>query len=236
MKLALVVTALAACAVAYAQPASVAAGVRSPERIYTYVIELAGNGTVRRVSPHGFEPDAVSRELESRIGSWIFEAAETNGAPASTTTYLRVVATPREADGFDVVSATTGPAPQTLSQPEYPVRDQLAGMEGTVVLKLAVNADGRVATAEVHDIVGNVSRAMAGAARSSAMTWTFTPERIDGEPVPSTVLWPVCYLGAASTASGCAWRGPDAQRFSSKTVLTLDPAARLVSPLAFEGR
>lgn len=235
MKLGLMVAALAAC-VMYAQSAAAGADAGTQERIYTYAIELAGDGSVTRLSPHGFEPDATSRELETRIGSWIFEAVEADGAPAATTTYLRIVVAPGEAGRFDVVSVMTGPAPQTLSQPEYPVRDQLAGMEGTVVLKLAVNADGRVEGVDVHDIVGNVSRAMANSARSSAMTWTFSPERIGGEPVPSTVLWPVCYLGAASTASSCDWRGPDAQRFSSKTVLTLDPAVRLVTPLAFEGR
>lgn len=216
--------------------ASEAGVVPTQQRVYTYAIELAGDGSVTRLAPHGFEADAISRDLDTQIGNWIFAAAEAGGVPASTTTFLRVVVAANNDGGFDVLSATTGPAAQTLAQPDYPVRDQLAGMEGTVVLKLAVDADGRVSAADVHDVVGSVSRAMANAAKSSAMGWTFSPETVAGQPVPSTVLWPVCYLGAASSASSCDWRGPDAQRFSSKTVLTLNPAARLVSPLAFEGR
>lgn len=202
-----------------------------PQKVYTYAIELDSAGKVAGLSPHGFADDATSRSLDAEIRGWIFEAG-----PAATTTYLRVVVAPDITGGFDVVSATTGPAPQTLVQPGYPVRDQLAGMEGAVVLKLAIGADGRVDAVAVHDVAGNVSRTMASAAATSAKTWTFSPETVGGEAVASTVLWPVCYLGAASSASACAWRGPDAQRFSSKTVLTLDPAVRLVSPLAFQSR
>ena len=47
--------------------------------------------------------------------------------------------------------------------------------------------------------------------------------------VPSTMLWPVCYVGRETSLSKCSWDGPDMQRFSSKTVLPLDSAATLVS-------
>lgn len=211
--------------------ADVVAAQALPQRVYTYAIDLDSEGKVARLSPHGFAVDATSRRLDTQIGGWIFEAA-----PSATTTYLRVVVAPHAGGEFDVVSAITGPAPQTLAQPGYPIRDQLAGMEGTVVLKLAIGVDGHVNAVDVHDVVGDVSRAMTNAAATSAKTWTFSPETVNGKAVASTVLWPVCYLGAASSASACAWRGPDAQHLSSKTVLTLNPAARLVTPLAFESR
>lgn len=210
----------------------------SQQSVYTYAIELDRDGSVSRLSPHGFNADAISRKLDAQIGAWIFEAAETEGRRVPTATYLRVVVA-RHADdtgGFAVVSALTGPAPERLTQPDYPVRDQRAGMQGTVVLKLQVGSDGRVAAVDVHEVAGNVSRSMAQAAKSSALEWRFTPEMADGKPLASTILWPVCFLGAQSSASGCRWYGPDSQRFSSKTVLTLNPAARLISPLAFEGR
>lgn len=226
MKQALLFPVLVACGALHAD---IVAARETPQKVYTYALELDSAGKVARLSPHGFAADATSRRLDADIGGWIFESA-----PGATTTYLRVVVAPDADGGFDVVSATTGPAAQTLAQPGYPVRDQRAGMEGTVVLKLAVDAGGRVSGVDVHDVVGSVSRAMVNSARSSARTWTFDPETVAGQPVASTVLWPVCFLGAASSATSCAWRGPDAQRFSSKTVLTLDPAARLVSPLAIE--
>lgn len=213
--------------------------VRAPEqRVYTYAIELDSNGMLTRLSPHETATDAIGRQLEARIVEWIFEPGESDGAKAATSTYLRVVVAPRarEAGAFDLVSATTGPAPARLTRPEFPLRDQRAGLAGSVVLKLDIDAQGRVERAEVHDLAGNISRTMAQAAKASASEWRFTPEMIDGRAVASSILWPVCFLGAQSSASDCAWQGPDAQRFSSKTVLPLNPAARLVSPLALQGR
>lgn len=211
-------------------------GERS-HRVYTYEIELDRDGGVRRLAPHGFYPDAVSAVLDRQIGDWIFEAATIEPAPASTTTFLRVVTTHSDAqEGFEVVTALTGPAPQHLRHPEYPVRDQMAGRQGTVVLKLQLDQAGRVATADVDTVTGTISRTMAASARTAALDWRFTPESVDGQLRASTILWPVCFVGAQSSVSDCTWQGPDAQRFSSKTVLTLNPAARLVSPLAYEGR
>jgi TonB family protein len=110
-----------------------------------------------------------------------------------------------------------------MTQPEYPMRDQLAGREGTVVLRLQVSADGTVRDVDVHAATGSVSRAMAGAAATASRQWRFAPEQVAGQPVPSTLLWPVCYLGPQSATSACNWTGPDDQRFSSKAVLPLDP-------------
>jgi TonB family protein len=210
----------------------------SPHRVYTYEIELDRNGGVRQLAPHGFNPDAISAALDRQIGDWIFEAATHETAPASTRTFLRVVVStdPETLDGFEVVSAMTGPAPQYLPHPEYPIRDQMAGRQGTVVLKLQLDRNGRVAAADVDRVTGSISRTMARSARAAALDWRFTPESTDGQPHASTILWPVCFIGAQSSVSDCTWKGPDAQRFSSKTVLTLNPAARLVSPLAYEGR
>src|SRR3546814_2971588 len=106
---------------------------------------------ITSVSPHGFTPDATSAALEHEILTWLFHSGIGAGEGASTLTYLRVAVQPEATadDGFEVVSATTGPAPVPLTQPDYPVRDQLAGREGMVVLKLEVGADGAVAAAVV---------------------------------------------------------------------------------------
>src|SRR3546814_10385329 len=90
---------------------------------------------------------------------------------ATTLTYLRVVVQPEatESDGFEVVSATTGPAPVSLTQPGYPVSDQLAGREGMVVLKLEVGADGAVDAAVVQATTSGVSRPMARDRKSTRL-------------------------------------------------------------------
>lgn len=202
-----------------------------PQRVYTYELDLDAGGAITGLEPHGFAPDATSAELAQDIRGWLFRSGDGSGDGVPTRTYLRVVVQPQAAQGgdFEVVSATTGPAPAQLSQPEYPVRDQLAGREGMVVLKLRVGADGAVAAADVLATTDKVSRSMAVAASEAAQQWRFEPEQVGGQAVAATILWPVCYLGRATSVSECSWSGPDAQHFSSKTVLPLDSAATLVS-------
>lgn len=209
----------------------------SPQRVYTYAIDLDAEGNIRALSPHESLPDAVSRALREQIGAWVFEPVAARGQSLTTKTFLRVVTAPDDGPaGFRVVSATTGPVPERLTQPDYPARDQFNGRQGMVVLKLQIDKGGQVAAVDVHAVSGKISRAMANAAKTSALEWKFTPEIVGTQSVASTILWPVCYLGMKSSASECVWQGPDAQRFSSVTVLPLNPAVRLVSPLALQTR
>lgn len=225
-----------ALAITTAAPAAVANDDRHQPRVYTYAVQLDAAGRVESVQPQGFEADAVSRVLDAQIPELLFEPGATGGV--ATSTFLRILAThdgPR-ADDFTIVSATTGPAPLNLERPVFPERDQEIGNEGAVVLRLSVTAEGSVSDAQVSDTVGDVSRAMAAAATSAARGWTFAPETVDGKTVASTMLLSVCYLAAVSDASTCTWRGPDAQRFSSRAVIALNPAARLVSQIRDAGR
>src|SRR3546814_10027528 len=64
-----------------------------------------------------------------------------------------------------------------------------------VVLKLEVGADGAVDAAVVQATTSGVSRPMASAAVEAAQQWRFAPELVAGQAVPSTMLWPVCYVG-----------------------------------------
>src|SRR3546814_2304759 len=152
-----------------------------------------------------FPSTTLCRSHESR--TWLFHSGIGAGEGASTLTYLRVVVQPEATadDGFEVVSATTGPAPVALTQPDYPVRDQLAGREGMVVLKLEVGADGAVDAAVVQATTSGVSRPMASAAVEAAQQWRFAPELVAGQAVPSTMLWPVCYVGRERSLSGGGW-------------------------------
>ena len=202
---------------AQASPAGVAV-----QHVYTYAVDLDSDGHVASVSAHGPVPGAAGDALAGEARGWVFRPGPSGeGAPART--FLRVVVDESTDGSWRVVSATTGPALAAMTPPDYPVRDQLAGHEGMVVLRLQVDADGRVRDADVHAASGSVSRAMAQAAEDASRHWRFSPEEVAGRPVPSTLLWPVCYLGPTSPVSACSWTGPDAQRFSSKTVLPLDP-------------
>lgn len=190
------------------------------QHVYTYAVELGSDGRIVDLAPHGTPSGAVGAALASEIRGWVFNAGADED---SASTFLRVVVDETGAGGYQVVSATTGPALAAMTAPEYPMRDQLAGHEGMVVLRLDIGADGAVRATDVHAATGSVSRAMAYAAEEASRDWRFSPEEVAGRAVASTLLWPVCYLGPSSPLSACSWTGPDAQRFSSKTVLPLDP-------------
>lgn len=210
-------------ALPYAALASDAGAVHATQQVYTYAIELGADGRVTDVSAHGPVPGTAGDALAREARGWVFSPGA-SGDAAGTRTYLRVVVDESADGSWRVVSATTGPALAAMTPPAYPMRDQLAGHEGMVVLRLQVGADGRVQDTDVHAATGSVSRAMAQSAEEAARAWRFSPEQVAGRAVPSTLLWPVCYLGPASPVSACSWTGPDAQRFSSKTVLPLDPS------------
>src|SRR3546814_16326221 len=120
--------ALALSGAAFAAPGD---GAReAPQSVYTYELELDGNGMISNLSPHGFTPDATSAALEHDIRTWLFHSGGNVAEGATTLTYLRVVVQPEatESAGFDIVPATTRPAPVSLTQPGYPVRAPLAGL------------------------------------------------------------------------------------------------------------
>ncbi|MDH5830697.1 TonB family protein [Luteimonas sp. M1R5S18] len=196
---------------------------QSTQHVYTYAVELGADGRLQDLAPYGATSGAAGDALSAEIRDWVFAPDADAGDDRGTRTYLRVVVDEPAQGGYRVVSATTGPALAAMTAPEYPMRDQLAGKEGMVVLRLQVSADGAVRDVDVHAATGNVTRAMAGAAAAASRQWRFAPEQVAGQPVPSMLLWPVCYLGPASAPSTCNWTGPDDQRFSSKTVLPLDP-------------
>ena len=205
--------------------AAQASGTPAPstQQVYTFNVELGADGRIAGIERHGIAPGNSGDALAAEIRNWVFNPDEGAGETATTHTFLRVVVDEAAGGGYDVVSATTGPALAAMTPPDYPMRDQLAGNEGMVVLRLEVGADGAVRASEVHAATGRVSRAMAAAAAEASRQWRFSPERVAGKAMPSTLLWPVCYLGPASNVSACSWTGPDALRFSSKTVLPLDP-------------
>ena len=209
---------------ALAMPCTALASGPAPvtQQVYTYAVDLGADGRVGDVVLHGPAPGPNAEALAREARGWVFSPA-TAGREGDARTYLRVVVEEPADGGYRVVSATTGPALAAMTAPGYPVRDQLAGREGMVVLRLEVGADGAVDAADVHAATGSASKAMARMAVDASRAWRFSPEQVAGQAVPSTLLWPVCYLGPASPVSACSWTGPDAQRFSSKSVLPLDP-------------
>ncbi|WP_437854529.1 TonB-dependent siderophore myxochelin receptor MxcH [Sorangium sp. So ce363] len=73
-----------------------------------------------------------------------------------------------------------------LAEAEYPEAARAARREGTVVLKLLVDAEGRVTEAEVTSPIGD---GFDGAARAAVLRSRFTPARRDGTPIAARILY-----------------------------------------------
>ena len=217
---------------------SMTAAAAEPQqaRVYTFNVELDASGATVSATPTRDGSEAVTRQIQQELRGWVFRPAQQDGEPARTSTWLRVTAIPGE-DGAAarILSATVGPAPQTLSNPVFPKAAQLRGHEGVVVLALDMDAQGRVQDVVVYDTVGEVNRAMANAAIAVARGWTFHPEQVEGASQAAKLLMPVCFV-ATEAVDACSWTGPEDQSFGRHTVLTLNSAARLESPLAYAGR
>ncbi|MCF7220675.1 energy transducer TonB [Marilutibacter chinensis] len=196
---------------------------------YTFAVDLDARGQVTGIAPDGAMPEAARKELESRIGEWAFTPAEANGQPATTRTYLRVTTSgSRGPDGMmKVLSATTGPGVASLANPAYPTTELRRGEGGIVVLQLAVDANGRVTGVDFYGDRQRASRSLANAAKVAAQDWRFKPETVNGTPIASTVVLPVCFMATHPTMSTCSWQGPDAKNFNRMDIVAVNPAARV---------
>lgn len=217
-------------------PVVAMAGEATQSRVYTFQVELDASGALVSATPLRDAEDGTVRKLQEELRNWVFQPAQQDGRPVPTSTWVRVAAIP-STDGTAprVLSATAGPAPDTLRKPEFPSAAQMRGHSGVVVLELQTDAQGRVDAVSVRDTVGSINRAMAEAAVAAARDWTFRPERVDGVPLAGKLLMPVCFV-TASDLEGCEWTGPESRAYGRDTVLALEPAARLANPVAYSGK
>ena len=75
------------------------------------------------------------------------------------------------------------PDPRARFQPDYPASERRSGIEGVVVVRVLIGADGRVKAVQQ---VRAASDAFFEATRKQALArWRFTPATHDGVPVES---------------------------------------------------
>lgn len=75
------------------------------------------------------------------------------------------------------------------SPPEYPRRALEAGIEGTVLIRVTLSAEGSILRASVHQSSGHAS--LDAAALKAVGSWSFMPAERDGKTIPSIVQLPV---------------------------------------------
>ena len=76
--------------------------------------------------------------------------------------------------------------------PDYPDRDRRRGIEGTAVLRVAVDGEGAVTAVDIERSSGSPS--LDGAALDAILAWRFSPALREGRPVPDVVLVPVAFV------------------------------------------
>jgi protein TonB len=74
-------------------------------------------------------------------------------------------------------------------KPDYPLLARQRGLEGTVLLRAVIGADGRVARVEVLRSSGH--QLLDAAAREAIQRWQFSPARRTAGPIASTVEVPI---------------------------------------------
>lgn len=147
-------------------------------------------------------PQAPERPLSDATGDHSRPPAENQAPPFD--------ATQEPAAASGPVGALRPPAAPVLESatpyydrnppPDYPRRARQLGFEGTVLLDVAVNAQGGVDAVAVAASSGYamLDEAALGAVRH----WIFKPARQEGRPVADRVLVPVRFVLSASSAAG----------------------------------
>lgn len=98
------------------------------------------------------------------------------------TTNVKPVAPPPPPKADVIVAPRQNPRrPNTGAEEMYPAMSRRLGEEGTVVLLLTVNEEGKVTEAKVQTSSG-FERLDEAAAKEAARTWRFLPGTINGKP------------------------------------------------------
>ena len=111
------------------------------------------------------------------------------------------LASPTTRAGNDVPDVA--PSYARLSAPVYPKALAEQRVEGTVLLRVAVGADGKPGAIDLDPTSPALPAALNEAAIAAVRNWTFNPATKDGKPVPAQVVVPVKFAldPAAETAT-----------------------------------
>jgi len=87
------------------------------------------------------------------------------------------------------IGASVDISSKNMNPPQYPPAAARAGIEGTVILVIDVDASGNVTNVSVEKSSRN--RDLDRAAMQAARRWRFNPSIVNGQPAPGRVRVPV---------------------------------------------
>jgi len=134
---------------------------------------------------------AVSESTRASAGSPEESVPARRAAPAARVRAPRAepAAVPASRRVSSGTAAQIPPRLRDNRPPDYPLEALRRGLEGTVLLRVHVAADGRVAKVEVLDSSGHPI--LDAAAVRAVSSWQFAPATRGGRPVPAVVRQPV---------------------------------------------
>jgi protein TonB len=92
-------------------------------------------------------------------------------------------------ESFSLEGRISPPVALDTGRPAYPEISRRRGQEGTVLLELSVDANGRVA--EVRIVESSGFSALDAAATEALRDWRFRPAQRGGVPIAVSIIHPV---------------------------------------------
>ncbi|MFZ1388281.1 MAG: energy transducer TonB [Thiolinea sp.] len=131
---------------------------------------------------------ALQRQAQAKAATKL-EQQRAKAAQVTSTKQVAAVTQANSNTSNDLPVISTPRYRSPPSPPDYPQRALEDGIEGTVLIRVTISADGSIMAARVHQSSGNSS--LDAAALKAVRSWSFMPAQRDGKSIPSIVQLPV---------------------------------------------
>ena len=226
---------------AFAATPACAEDAKSVEVSVKWKLTIEPDGSVSGLDPLGKVAASIREPVEKAIQAWHFKPANANGKPARTQTWLfaQLRLDPLGGDNYriSVAHAETGALLTTASSPRFPGEAVKAGEQGMFAVRIDVDAAGHSTASVIAKAGPNPGRRLERAVISSAQKWPVELERVDGQPMPASLVMSTCFftsgVGSRTPPSWCDWRAPGgATVLAQGEAVTLNSVAKLETDVA----
>jgi hypothetical protein len=141
----------------------------------------------------------IAERVTPRVKTWEFIPAAVDGRPAVTQTGLLIhLRAEDRADGsatLRLVDTKTGPMGVRTQPPAYPIEAMRANVSAKVVVEVSVAANGKAVLhgMQVSPSGKSYRKQFLAASEEALKAWSFYPEVVGGQSVPTIVTIPVMF-------------------------------------------
>lgn len=215
------------------------------QRTFTLRVSVDTQGQVTAVEPQEEIQPLLLATVTAAAKAASFEPATVNGVAKPSRTSMNVIIsmTPQGPNlEVKVIEVTAGGGTIHSVPPRFPPGAHRDGYSAYVWSRISYDRQGRVDTAEsgVASVqftrgpgrrvdprrAAELDRIFRGQVDETAAKWTFTPDEVDGQPIPATVFVPTTFC-VVKRGNSCNDLWTDAMRMPPATPLALDATVRL---------